>query len=71
MLAGQIEPLSGTCKVTPEKAYLDQRLESLEPEKSVLEQLQLANRSTTEGELRMLLAQLGLTRKRSPHPADY
>ncbi|MBT2785526.1 MULTISPECIES: ABC-F family ATP-binding cassette domain-containing protein [unclassified Halomonas] len=60
VLAGQMEPLAGTCKVTPESAYLDQRLENLEPEKSVLEQLQLANRSMTEGELRMLLAQLGL-----------
>lgn len=60
VLAGQIDPLSGTCKVTPERAYLDQRLESLVPEKSVLEQLQLANRSMPDGERRMLLAQLGL-----------
>lgn len=59
VLAGQIEPLSGTCKVTSKSVYLDQRLANLEPDKTVLEQLQMANRSTTEGELRMLLAQLG------------
>ncbi|OWV30811.1 ABC-F family ATP-binding cassette domain-containing protein [Halomonas campaniensis] len=69
VLAGQIEPLSGTCKVTPEKAYLDQRLENLEPEKTVLEQLQLANHSTTEGELRMLLAQLGLDAQKITTPS--
>ncbi len=69
VLAGQIEPLSGTCKVAPEKAYLDQRLESLEPDKTVLEQLQLANRSTTEGELRMLLAQLGLDAQKITTPS--
>lgn len=69
LLAGRIEPLSGTCKVPPERAYLDQRLENLEPEKTVLEQLQLANRSTTEGELRMLLAQLGLDAQKITTPS--
>ncbi|MGO2242335.1 MAG: ABC-F family ATP-binding cassette domain-containing protein [Halomonas sp.] len=69
VLAGQIEPLSGTCKVTSKSAYLDQRLVTLEPEKSVLEQLQLANRSTTEGELRMLLAQLGLDAQKITTPS--
>lgn len=69
VLAGQIEPLSGTCKVTSKSAYLDQRLANLDPEQSVLEQLQLANRSTTEGELRMLLAQLGLDAQKITTPS--
>ncbi|MDF1643216.1 MAG: ABC-F family ATP-binding cassette domain-containing protein [Pseudomonadales bacterium] len=60
VLSGQLKPLAGTCKITPEHAYLDQRLENLDPSNTVLEQLQLANRKTTEGHLRMRLAQLGL-----------
>jgi len=46
--------------MTPESAYLDQRLENLSPEKTVLEQLQAANRTATGRDLRMRLAQLGL-----------
>lgn len=69
VLAGQIEPLSGTCKVTSKSVYLDQRLANLEPDKTVLEQLQMANRSTTEGELRMLLAQLGLDAQKITTPS--
>lgn len=60
VLAGQRVPLRGLARVTPQCAYLDQRLESLDPDKTVLDQLQLANRTASEGELRMRLAQLGL-----------
>ena len=60
VFAGQVSPLAGVSKVTPEREYLDQRLENLDPENTVLEQLQLANRTATEGDLRMRLAQLGL-----------
>ena len=40
--------------------YLDQRLANLAPQRTVLEQLRAANRTATDGELRMRLAQLGL-----------
>lgn len=60
VLAGLTAPLSGVCKVIPESAYLDQRLENLDPDRTVLEQLQLANRTATEGDLRMRLDHLGL-----------
>lgn len=69
VLAGQIEPLSGACKVTSKSVYLDQRLANLEPDKTVLEQMQIANRSTKEGELRMLLAQLGLDAQKITTPS--
>lgn len=60
VLAGQLEPLAGTCSVTPERVYLDQRLASLDPLRSVLEQLQHASPTACESELRTRLAQLGL-----------
>lgn len=60
VMAGQIAPREGFCEVVASCAYLDQRLFNLCPEKTVLEQLQAANRTATEGDLRMLLAQLGL-----------
>ncbi|MBZ2188583.1 ATP-binding cassette domain-containing protein [Alcanivorax sp. JB21] len=69
VLAGRISPLSGTCKVTAERAGLDQRLGNLDPEKTVLEQLQLARRTATEGDLRMRLAQLGLDAQKIATPS--
>lgn len=60
VLAGRIKPLAGTCRVTDHMAYLDQSLDSLDPQRPVLEQLQDVNHSLGEGELRMRLAQLGL-----------
>lgn len=60
VLAGKIQPSYGQCRVIANPAYLDQNLDTLHPEKSILEQLQLANRSATESNLRMRLAQLGL-----------
>ncbi|PRY63516.1 ATPase subunit of ABC transporter with duplicated ATPase domains [Vreelandella songnenensis] len=69
VLAGQMAPLTGNCQVTPEYAYLDQRLESLNPQQSVFEQLREANRTTTEGELRMRLAQLGLDAQKITTPS--
>lgn len=69
VLAGQVAPVAGVAKVTPESAYLDQRLENLNPEKTVLEQLQLANSTTSEGELRMRLAQLGLNAQKIATPS--
>lgn len=60
LLTGQVVPLSGDLTVTPESAYLDQRLDNLDPIISILEQLQLANSTATEGSLRTRLAHLGL-----------
>ncbi|WP_447553554.1 ABC-F family ATP-binding cassette domain-containing protein [Vreelandella sp. EE22] len=69
VLAGQMAPLAGTCTVTPACAYLDQRLESLNAKLSIFEQLRLANRGMTEGELRMRLAQLGLDAQKINAPS--
>lgn len=60
VLSGQLTPVEGRCRVVRERAYLDQRLEMLDRDKGVLEQLQLANPEAEEGDLRMRLAQLGL-----------
>ncbi|GAA5232624.1 ABC-F family ATP-binding cassette domain-containing protein [Verticiella sediminum] len=60
VLAGQLGPLAGTCKVTPGSVYLDQRLASLDPSLTALDQLRAANQTATEGKRRMRLAQLGL-----------
>ncbi|WP_022963458.1 ABC-F family ATP-binding cassette domain-containing protein [Halopseudomonas pelagia] len=60
LLAGQLQPLDGSCTMRVESAYLDQQLECLEPTQSILEQLLAVNRSAGEGVLRMRLAQLGL-----------
>lgn len=60
LLAGRLEPVAGFVEVAPGSAYLDQRLENLDAEKTVLEQLQLANPTATEGDLRMRLVHLGI-----------
>ena len=60
VLAGQLDPLAGTRKALPGSVYLDQRLANLDPERTVLDQMQAANRKATEGDLRMRLAQLDL-----------
>ncbi|MFK4825904.1 ABC-F family ATP-binding cassette domain-containing protein [Paenochrobactrum sp. BZR 588] len=60
ILDGQLKPLSGTCKILTKGIYLDQNLSNLDPEKTVLEQIRLANPTMPEGDLRMRLAQLGL-----------
>ncbi len=69
VLSGQLKPLAGSCELTAEKAYLDQRLKNLDPDKTVLEQLKLANCSATEADLRMRLAQLGLDAQKIATPS--
>lgn len=68
VMAGHLAPLTGTCKVAAESAYLDQRLANLHPERSVLEQLTAVNRSASEGDLRTRLAQLGLDAQKIAAP---
>ncbi|MFE8154307.1 ATP-binding cassette domain-containing protein [Brenneria goodwinii] len=60
VLAGLLPPLHGICNVTSGSVYLDQRLANLDPTRTVLEQMQAANSTAAEDELRMRLAQLGL-----------
>ncbi|HVK51283.1 MAG TPA: ABC-F family ATP-binding cassette domain-containing protein [Pseudoxanthomonas sp.] len=60
VLAGQLAPASGECKVMVQGVYLDQQLGNLDPDRNVLEQLLDANPGSNEADLRMRLAQLGL-----------
>ena len=60
VLAGQLQPLAGVCKVSVASVYLDQRLANLDTQRPVLEQMLAANRNLTEGDLRTRLAHLGL-----------
>ncbi|ALD91669.1 ABC transporter ATP-binding protein [Cupriavidus gilardii CR3] len=70
VIAGHLAPLAGTFRVTPESAYLDQRLANLHPEQSVLQQLMAVNRRASEGDLRMRLAHLGLDAQRIAAPTE-
>ncbi|WP_027015843.1 ABC-F family ATP-binding cassette domain-containing protein [Comamonas composti] len=69
LLAGRIQPLSGKCRLVGPGAYLDQQLESLPPERTVLELMQEANAALPEAELRMRLAQLGLNAQKLAQPS--
>lgn len=60
VIAGRIEALSGLRKITGRVAYLDQRLDCLDPKRSTIAQLQDVNSTLSESEIRMRLAQLGL-----------
>ncbi|MEM5275241.1 ABC-F family ATP-binding cassette domain-containing protein [Cupriavidus taiwanensis] len=68
VLARQLEPLAGTCRMSVEGIYLDQRLASLDPQRTVLEQMLEANGTATEGDLRMRLAHLGLDHRKIAAP---
>lgn len=69
VIAGRLAPEAGMCKVTPQIAYLDQALDSLDEQTSALQQLQAVNHSLSEGELRMRLAQLGLDAEQAVAPS--
>ncbi|CAB3800994.1 Nucleotide-binding protein ExpZ [Paraburkholderia caffeinitolerans] len=60
VLAGQLAPLAGSRSVRVASAWLDQRLASLAPQRTVIEQMREANRTAGEDALRTRLAQLGL-----------
>lgn len=68
MLAGQLRPLSGECRVAVSSAYLDQHLAQLDPERSLLEHLGTADTPLQEGPLRTRLARLQLDAQRVQQP---
>lgn len=69
VLAGRLHPLAGVCKIMAEAIYLDQRLANLAPERTALDQMQTANSTATEGDLRMRLAQLDLDAQKITMPS--
>lgn len=68
MLAGNLQPLSGECRVGVTGAYLDQQLALLDPERSIIQHLGLRDTPLSEGELRSRLAQLQLDARRVTQP---
>ncbi|NOV24222.1 ABC-F family ATP-binding cassette domain-containing protein [Cupriavidus necator] len=68
VLARRLQPLAGTCKMSVEGIYLDQQLASLDPRRTVLEQMLAANGTASEGDLRMRLAHLGLDQRKIGAP---
>lgn len=59
-MAGRIAPLSGKSNITVQTVYLDQQLATLDPNRTVLQQMREANRIASESEIRLWLAQLNL-----------
>ncbi|PVX61200.1 ABC-F family ATP-binding cassette domain-containing protein [Paraburkholderia unamae] len=68
LLAGQLEPRAGISATHVRSAYLDQKLELLDPERSIVEQLGLLDTPLAEGELRSRLALLQLDAVRVTQP---
>ena len=68
LLAGLIAPLAGHCQTQVPSAYLDQQLAQLDPERSLLELLDLQGTPLSEGALRSRLAQLQLDATRVALP---
>ncbi|WP_421546732.1 ABC-F family ATP-binding cassette domain-containing protein [Pseudomonas sp. QD4] len=68
MLAGNLQPLSGECRVGVQGAYLDQQLALLDPERSIIQHLGVLDTPLNEGELRSRLAQLQLDARRVTQP---
>ncbi len=69
VIAGALAPLSGSVTRDPACAWLDQRLASLDPARSTIEQLLALNRSTPQDRLRTYLAQIGLDAQQVAQPA--
>lgn len=68
MLTGSVAPLSGLCATYVPCAYLDQQLQLLDHERSVVEQLGMLETPLPEGELRSRLALLQLDALRATQP---
>jgi len=68
ILAGDLQASEGLCAVHVPSAYLDQRLESLDPARSIIELLQRQGTLLTESKLRGYLALLQLDAQRATRP---
>ncbi|MGE7959163.1 ABC-F family ATP-binding cassette domain-containing protein [Pseudomonas sp. NPDC089530] len=68
LLAGELQPASGTCAVRVPSACLDQRLALLDPQRSILEHLGAPDKPQEQGLLRSRLAQLQLDAQRVVQP---
>lgn len=69
LLAAQLQPLAGECKLNVTHAVLDQHQSLLQPASSVLGQLLAASPCTPESLQRMRLAQLGLDARHVDQPS--
>ena len=69
LLAGQWRAISGECCVYVPCAYIDQNLAGLDPQRSILEQLNRLNTPLAEAQLRTRLALLQLDALRVTQPA--
>lgn len=70
IIAGEREPLAGRATRDPGCAWLDQRLATLDPERSAIDQLLAANRSVAPDRLRTYLAQIGLDARKGSLPTS-
>ena len=68
VIAGEIAPSNGRATRDPACAWLDQRLATLDPGTSAIDQLLAANRSVAPDRLRTYLAQIGLDARKATMP---
>ena len=68
LLAGQLQAVSGECRVYVTCAYIDQQLGLLDDRRSLIEQLNLLDTPLVEAELRTRLALLQLDARRVTQP---
>jgi ATPase subunit of ABC transporter with duplicated ATPase domains len=68
VIAGALAPQAGRVARDPACAWLDQRLGTLDPGRSTVDQLLLRNRSTGQDRLRTYLAQIGLDARKVAQP---
>lgn len=69
VLAGQLQPRSGYCRLLDRAQVLDQSLTGIDPERSALSLLHQANPKLSDSEARMLLAQLDLGARKVIQPS--
>jgi ATPase subunit of ABC transporter with duplicated ATPase domains len=70
MLATELAPVSGECSTHVPFAFLDQQLNILDAQTSIVEQLQAQQTPLNQGTLRSYLAQLQLNAQRVTQPCD-
>ncbi|WDS37447.1 ATP-binding cassette domain-containing protein [Pseudoxanthomonas sp.] len=70
VLAGKVAPVSGACAIPVPFAYLDQGLDAIPTHDSPLQHLLAANPQAREAQVRMQLAQLGLSGDTVTTPCD-